>query len=289
MKSASRVAPSPVVSLNQEVEPLGEAIQRMRRLHDERIIQTYRSPSRQDFNPTEKTQYLNIGYWKEGVKSLDEAAQSMAMLVAATGQFSGDDIILDAGCGYGDAAILWMKRFRPRRIIGIDINSDHAERASHRAAELNMDGRLEFRVASAVEMPFEKASFDKVVSIEASHHFLTREDFFREAFRVLKPGGRLVTTDVLPLPGRNVRLLGKTNAYPAHTYAEKLAGAGFSNVTVTSIRDCVFKPYSNFLLRSLSLSNVAGLFNILVHRFISSKLDYVLVTADKGESRARQD
>lgn len=281
MKSISQVAPASTASPNQQQESLRESKRHRRESHEKLVIQTYRSPSRRAFNPTDTTQYLNIGYWREGVHSLDEAAQAMARLAGRVGQFTRRDSILDAGCGYGDADIFWMREFDPEHIVGIDINPSHVERASQRVAELNLRDRIEFRAASAVEMPFNDASFSKIVSIEASHHFLTREDFFREAYRVLEKGGRLVTTDVLPLPGRTVRLLNPLNAYSAAVYGRKLGEAGFANVDVRSIRDFVFKPYSNFLLQRLSLTNIAGLFNILVHRFISSRLDYVLATADK--------
>ena len=281
MKPRSRVAPTSVGLPNREPELPDQSDWQKRQDHERRVIQTYRSPSRRDFNPTDSTHYLNIGYWSKGARTLDEAAQAMADLVGEAGHFEAEQAILDAGCGYGDADIFWLKQFCPRRIVGIDINSYHVERAGRRVAEMKLEDRIEFRVASAVEMPFEDASFNKVVAMESSHHFLTRLDFFREAHRVLKPGGSLVTTDVLVLPGRRAPFINPVNSYSADVYEMRLAEAGFTNISVTSIRDSVFRPYSTFLLQRLSPISIKSRFNILLHRLISSRLDYVLARADK--------
>jgi len=276
-----RAANSVIASFEQQTDSYRQALRQKRALHERRVVQTYQSPARLDFNPTDTTLYLNIGYWGEGAQSLDEAAQAMAKLVAQAGQFNKSDVILDAGCGYGDSDFFWARTIRPQRIVGIDINADEVSKGVERAQALNLTTSVELRIASAVEMPFENASFDKVVSIEASHHFLTREDFFREAYRVMRRGGRLVTTDVLPLPGRSPRFLNPVNSYPADVFLTKVRDAGFTNVTARSIRADVYKSYSNYLLRRLRLTNLKGLLNILAHRFMLSRLDYVLFTADK--------
>jgi ubiquinone/menaquinone biosynthesis C-methylase UbiE len=261
--------------------PVSDQTQR-RKSHERLIVQRYESTARQDFNPTENTRYLNIGYWKEGARNLDEAAQAMTKLVGDAGQFAPGDSILDVGCGFGDSALFWSDQFDVQHILGIDINASEIATAQKRAAERGLSDRIDFRVASAVEMPFDNDSFDKVVALEAAHHFLTREDFFREAYRVLRPTGRLVTADVIPLSGRaSGAFYNPRNAYSKDVYVEKLIDKGFTNVHTVSIRDYVFKPYSNFIRGRLRFPNLKGALNVALHRFVSSRLDYILVTADK--------
>jgi SAM-dependent methyltransferase len=144
------------------------------------------------------------------------------------------------------------------------------------------------------------------VALECAFHFDTRERFFREAWRVLRPGGILVTADIIPAPtvsDPSARLqqrfswglvAGKfaipaENVYTAPTYHAKLSMSGFGDVRVDSIREQVYAPLHHYLashpqaLRRLHpLARLpARLALQLEATGVYRGLDYVLASAKK--------
>lgn len=96
--------------------------------------------------------------------------------------------ILDIGCGVGGPA-REICHFTGAHITGLNNNDYQIERAKQYSREACLESKTEFIKGNFMNMPFEDASFDAVYAIEATCHAPKLEDVYREAFRVLKPGG----------------------------------------------------------------------------------------------------
>ncbi|HEY6867041.1 MAG TPA: arsenite methyltransferase [Candidatus Eisenbacteria bacterium] len=150
------------------------------------------------------------------------------------------ETVLDLGSGAGIDCFLAARAVGPTgRVIGVDMTPAMIDRA-RAAAVKGAYANVEFRLGEIEHLPVADASVDLVISNCVVNLSPEKEQVFREALRVLKPGGRLVVSDLVwirPMPesirGRVDALVGcVAGASLKPEYLDFMARAGFTAIEV---------------------------------------------------------
>jgi cyclopropane fatty-acyl-phospholipid synthase-like methyltransferase len=181
----------------------------------------------------EDTQYRNIGYWDETTISQDQASEKLFdTLLDFIPEKSGR--ILDVACGMGASTRRLLNHYPPENIWAINISEKQIETTKKNAPGCNA------LVMNAVDMEFNHDFFDSLLCIEAAMHFETRKKFLEQSFRVLKPGGYLVMSDILMTSKARLAQISMYHSPENHIasvdeYYKLLSYIGFKSIVIKDV------------------------------------------------------
>jgi arsenite methyltransferase len=203
--------------------------------------QTFCCPS---CGPTTTDQCLAVGYTAEDLRLVPE----LAILGVGCGNptaladLKEGETVLDLGSGAGIDVFLAAKKVGPHgRVIGVDMTEDMVARGQQLAREHGF-ANVEFRLGYIEQLPVDSATVDVIISNCVINLTPDKLASFTEIHRVLKPGGRILISDLVTageLP-EDVRASAAAwadclaGAMAKEAYLETIRSAGFADVTVVS-------------------------------------------------------
>lgn len=152
------------------------------------------------------------------------------------------EVVVDLGSGAGFDALVSAEKLGPEgRFIGVDMTPEMLERARTNAVNAGYARSVEFREGFIENLPIASDTVDVVISNCVINLSPDKPQVFREAYRVLKPGGRLAVSDILltePLPPEVAQVASSWvacvgGALVEDEYFAHIRAAGFDDVEYT--------------------------------------------------------
>ncbi len=137
---------------------------------------------------------IHFGYYDPDIKNHQDAILRVNETLAKMADIKSNDKVLDAGCGVGGSSI-WIAKNIGAHVTGITISPVQVKKANKYKKREGVADLCEFEVMDFNKTKFPDNSFDVVWGIEALCYGLDKEVLFKEIYRILKPGGRVVMSD----------------------------------------------------------------------------------------------
>jgi len=150
--------------------------------------------SESDFLYRKKTKSIHCGIWEEDTKNFNEAYINTNRIVCESIGINKKDIVLDAGCGIGGTTFFIAEKYKAHT-TGINISEKQLESANKYKDNSPAKEFVTFLNRDFTDTKFTNRTFSKIVAIESICHAIKKENFLKEAYRILKPGGKVAILD----------------------------------------------------------------------------------------------
>lgn len=134
---------------------------------------------------------LHYGFWEPGVRNRNDAIEKENEVLSDLAGIIEKDLVLDAGCGVAGSGI-WLAKNTGASVVGINITASQLLKGQRLVQKNNVEEKTQLHQADYHVLPYAENTFDVVWSLESLEHSDDVGSFIREAYRVLKPGGRIV-------------------------------------------------------------------------------------------------
>lgn len=153
-------------------------------------VQKYYTEAQKYFEATWDPTGLHYGFWTPDVKNRAEAILKENEVLAGLANIKKGDLVGDLGCGIGGNFESFAKR--EATVVGLNIVDKQLTRAKDLIKKRGLGQEANLVKGDYQQLPFSEESLDALVYSESIEHAINLGALYREAFRVLKPGGRLV-------------------------------------------------------------------------------------------------